>query len=113
MARGPASGRQDGWERASFDWRTKPNRVERDISRSDLILPGGFGLKLFAECLACGLLVGIGFLWGPLTIVAFAQDGHAPWFWPTIGGVSLGAGLLMFAYVRKDVKDFVTSLDED
>ena len=72
----------------------------------------GFGLKLFAECLACGLLVGIGFLWGPLTIIAFATDGHAPWFWPTIGGVSLAAALLMFAYVRRDVKDFVGSLDE-
>ena len=92
--------------------KTRPNRVERDISRKELALPSGFGLKLLAECLVCGLLVGIGFLWGPLTIVALAHDGRAPWFWPVIGGVSLAASLLMFAYVRRDVKGFVESIDE-
>jgi len=112
MARGPASGRQDGWDRASFDMNTRPDRVERDISRTDLLLPGGFGVKLLAECLACGALVGVGFFWGPLTIVAIAHDGHAPWFWPTIGGVSLAAALLMFLYVRHDAKDFIASIDE-
>jgi hypothetical protein len=112
MARGPASGRQDGWDRASFDMKTRPDKVERDIARSDLLLPSGFGVKLLAECLACGLLVGVGFLWGPLTIVAIGNDGHARWFWPTIGGVSLGVALLMFLYVRRDAKDFIASIDE-
>jgi hypothetical protein len=101
-----------GWERASFDMKTRPNRVERHIARPDLMLPAGFGLKLFAECLACGLLVGIGLLWGPLTVVAIGQEGHAPWFWPTIGGVSLGLALSMFVYVRRDVKDVIASIDE-
>jgi hypothetical protein len=91
---------------------TRPDRVDRDIGRRDLLLPGGFGVKLFAECLACGVLVAMGFLWGPLTIVAIAHEGHAPWFWPTIGGVSLGVALLMFAYVRWDAKDFMASVDE-
>jgi hypothetical protein len=101
-----------GWESATFEMKTRPNRVERDIERKDLLMPQGFGLKLFAECLACGLLVGVGFLFGPLTVVGFALDGHAPWIWPTIGVVSLVAGLLMFVYVRHDAKDFVASLDE-
>ena len=101
-----------GWERASFEMNTRPNRVERDISRKDLALPSGFGLKLFAECLACGVLVAAGFFWGPLSIVAFALDGHAPWFWPVIGGAALGIALLMFWYVRRDVSDFIDSLDE-
>jgi len=76
------------------------------------MLPNGFGVKLLAECFACGLLVAIGFLWGPLTIVGFALDGHAPWLWPTIGATSVVLALLMFVYVRRDVKDFVASLDE-
>ena len=54
----------------------------------------------------------IGFLWGPLTIVAFGLDGHAPWFWPAIGAFSLLMALVMFVYVRRDVKDFVAELDE-
>jgi hypothetical protein len=91
---------------------TRPDRVERDITRTDLILPGGFGLKLLAECLAAGLLLGIGFLWGPLTIVGIFLDGRAPWTWPAIGAASLVSGLLMFAYVRHDVKDFMASIDE-
>jgi hypothetical protein len=100
-----------GWDRASFEMNTRPNRVERDVSRKNLMLPKGFGVKLFFECMACGLLVGIGFLWGPLTIVAIGLDGHAPWFWPVIGAVSLGLGLLMFFYVRSDVKDVLSELD--
>ena len=75
-------------------------------------MPQGFGLRLFAECLACGVLLGIGFLLGPLMVVGFALDGHAPWVWPTIGVFSLCAGLSMFFFVRHDVKDFVGSLDE-
>jgi hypothetical protein len=101
-----------GWDRASFEMNTKPDRVERDIGRPDLMLPAGFGAKLLAECLACGLLMAMGFLWIPLTIVAFAHEGHAPWFWPTIGGASLGTALFMFVYVRRDVKDFIVSIDE-
>ena len=101
-----------GWESASFEMNTRPDKVERDISRKDLMLPSGFGLKLFAECLGCGVLVGVGFLFGPLTIVGFALDGHAPWIWPTIGVVSLCAGLSMFVYVRHDAKDFIASVDE-
>jgi hypothetical protein len=42
----------------------------------------------------------------------FALDGHAPWIWPTIGVVSLCAGLSMFVYVRHDAKDFIASVDE-
>jgi hypothetical protein len=91
---------------------TRPDRVERDIARTDLILPGGFGVKLFAECLAAGLLFALGFLWGPLTVLGIFLDGHAPWTWPVIGSASLVVGLLMFAYVRHDVKDFIASIDE-
>src|SRR5213594_341467 len=101
-----------GWDRASLEMKTRPIRVERDISRRDLMLPSGFGLKLFLECLACGALVGVGFFWGPLSIVAFGLDGQAPWFWPVIGGASLAIALLIFAYVRRDVKDFIGSIDE-
>ena len=51
-------------------------------------------------------------LWGPLTIVGIFLDGHAPWTWPVIGAASLCFGLLMFVYVRHDVKDFIASVDE-
>jgi hypothetical protein len=101
-----------GWDRASFQMNTRPRRVERDISRKDLRLPEGFGLKLVGECLACGALVAFGFFWGPLSVVAFAQDGHAPWFWPVLAGVALLAALLMFVYVRWDVKDVLEEIDE-
>ena len=101
-----------GWESASFEMNTKPDRVERDISRKDLALPSGFGPKLFAECLVCGVLVSAGFFWGPLSIVAFALNGHAPWFWPAIGAAAIVITLLMFWYVRRDVGVFIDSLDE-
>jgi len=101
-----------GWDRASFEMNTRADRVERDIERKDLMLPSGFGVKLFAERLACGVLVGVGLLWGPLTIAAFALDGDAPWFWPAIGGFSILLALVMFVYVRRDVRDIVAELEE-
>jgi hypothetical protein len=100
-----------GWDRASFEMNTRPDKVERDIERKDLLMPSGFGVKLFAECLACGALVGVGFLWGPLTIVAIGLDRPAPWFWPTIGACSLLIALVMFVFVRRDVKDLVAEID--
>jgi len=101
-----------GWDRASFEMNTRPIRVERDISRRDLMLPSRFGPALFAECLACGVLVGAGFFWGPLTIAAVMLGGGAPWFWPTMACVCLTIALLMLAYVRHDVKDLIDSIDE-
>jgi hypothetical protein len=100
-----------GWERASFEFNTRPNRVERNISRRDLLIPSGTGLTLFADCMACGALLGLLF-WFPLSLTSFLMGGDQPWLWWTIGGASLGLGLLLFAYARWDLVRFMRSLDE-
>ena len=100
-----------GWERASIEANTRPNRVKRIISRRDLMIPSGTGVALFGECMARGALFALA-LFFPLGAVAILLGGDQPWFWWTIGGASLGIGPLIFAYASWDMKDFICSLEE-
>ncbi len=100
-----------GWERASIEFNTRPNRVKRNISRRDLLIPSGTGLGLFGECMACGALFALA-LFFPLGIVAILLGGDQPWFWWTIGGSAPGFGLLIFAYASWDMRHFIRSLQD-
>lgn len=100
-----------GWDRASIEFHTRPNRVKRNISRRDLLIPSGTGLALFGECMACGAFLALT-LWFPLAMVSILLGGDQPWLWWTIGGASLGFGPLLFAYASWDLKHFIRSLEE-
>ena len=100
-----------GWERASIEFHTRPNRIKRNVSRRDLLLPSGTGWGLFGECMACGVLFALA-LWFPLAIISLLMGGSQPWFWWTICGAAVGFGPLLFAYATRDLTDFIRSLEE-
>jgi len=99
-----------GWERASIVFNTRPNRVPRNITRRDLLIPSGTGLALFGECMACGALFALA-LFFPLGVVSILLGGDQSWFWWTIGGACLAFGPVLFVYARWDLKDFIRSLE--
>ena len=48
-----------GWDRASLDFNTRPDKIARDVSQVDLMVPTVVGegrLRLARLCLACGVL---------------------------------------------------------
>jgi hypothetical protein len=83
---------RDLWDRPSMDMKVRPNKVERDIGRRDLVLVIGPGSpKMLAGTLVAAVGITAMLVW-PLTTVFLILTGlHAPddWFWGTVGALTL------------------------
>jgi type IV secretory pathway TrbD component len=98
-----------GWDRVSLTVNTRPIRVERDISRDDLLAPAQEGIALLlAACLACGLMLSLLYVFFPLLLITFAGFDLGAWL---MGSVLVGA-LLSAAFLfvweirsRRDLAD--------
>jgi hypothetical protein len=78
-----------GWERASFEMNTRPDKIVRDISQADL----------FALCAACGLMIAALYVWTTLLAVSILGLGLGRWFYPVVlaSAAVITAGLYVFA----------------
>jgi hypothetical protein len=96
-----------GWDRASLEINTRPVRVERDITRADLIVPrGGSLFALVLACLACGLGLSFLFIFWPLMLVAFLDVGIGAWILPAVFVAALAFAAALFVWemqIRRDV----------
>jgi hypothetical protein len=88
------------WDRASFVFRTRPTKVARDVTRQDLRIPSSTSrLKLFAGCLACGVMISVLYGWFGLTLITlFFGLGDGPWFWWTMLALFVGSTAGLYAY---------------
>lgn len=91
-----------GWNRASFDFRVRPNKVTRDIGQADLMVPtagDGGRLRLVLVCLACGVMLSLLWVWTILMLLAVAGAGPGRWLYPIVGGAALlfSAALYVFS----------------
>jgi hypothetical protein len=92
--------RDDPWDRASLDLNVRPNKIVRDISRDDLMIPvGGGTTKLFFMCIACGAMLSVLGLWTLLMLLELAGHGPGRWLLPIVGiaAMVLGFGLFVFS----------------
>ena len=97
--------RRDAWDRPSLDFNVRPDRIDRDISRVDLLAPvGGGPVRLFAVCLACGVMLSLLFVWTTLGMVAVMGLISARWVYAIVGTVAVVAGLALFAFASWDLK---------
>ena len=93
-----------GWDRASIRLRSRPTKVELDVTRDDLFVPGsGSKLALFGACAACGAMLAV--LWGFFgqfffTLFFGVQTGA--WFWWAMLGIGVAATLCLFGYAAWD-----------
>ena len=97
--------RDDPWDRASLDFNVRPNKVVRDISQKDLLIPLGDGnMKLFVLCMACAVMLAAIGLW-PL-LMLFEQSGYGPgrWLLPIVGMAALVGGLALFVWSILDFR---------
>jgi hypothetical protein len=96
-----------GWDRASFDMNTRPDKIYRDIGQEELLVStavGGGALKLAGLCFACGLLLAVLWLWPILTIAGILGLGLDLWLYPVITSVGFVAGVALFVFSRWDFK---------
>jgi hypothetical protein len=97
--------RKDPWDRASFERNTRPNRVDRDISRSDLFVPEGDSkIRLLAICLACGVMFSLLFVWTTLGLAATMGLNSARWLYAIVLTAAIVAALGLFVFASRDFR---------
>jgi hypothetical protein len=89
------------WNRASFEFHTRPVRAPRRVRQRDVLLPAHHSsLRLLAACVGCGIAISLLFAWVPLMLVAIMLDDPLePWFWAIVAGVGIAStgGLFVLA----------------
>lgn len=97
--------REDPWDRASLDFNVRPDKIVRDITQRDLLIPiGGGAPRLFFICLACGAMLSALGLWTLLMMLEITGHGPGRWLLPIVGGTALAVGLALFFFALHDFK---------
>jgi hypothetical protein len=94
-----------GWDRASFDFNVRPDKIVRDISQLDLMVPtvvDGGRVKLALLCLASGVLLSLLWVWTTLMLLAIAGHGPGRWFYPIVGCAALAFAVGLYIFSRWD-----------
>jgi Flp pilus assembly protein TadB len=100
-----------GWDRVSLELNTRPVRVERDISREDLLVPQtGDRLRLIAACLACGLGIAFLFVSWPLMLVALLAVGVGTWILPLVFAAALVFATALYVWELRNRRNVAEEL---
>ena len=94
-----------GWERASIEFNTRPDKFETDFRPTDLMVPtviDGSLWKLAAMCVACGTMLSLLWLWPILTMAAILGLNAGTWFYPIIAAAALAAAAALFVFSSWD-----------
>jgi hypothetical protein len=94
-----------GWDRASFDFNTRPDKMVRDISQQDLMVPtviGGSRLHLAGICAACGLLLSLLWVWTTLMILSVVGIGPGGWFYPIVAAAAVVFACALYVFSTWD-----------
>jgi hypothetical protein len=83
----------------------RPDKVVRDIGRSDLLVPAGGGnLRLFAFCVACGVMISVLFVWTTLAMFAIMGLVSARVVYAIVSTAAIFASVALFAFASRDLK---------
>jgi hypothetical protein len=100
---------RDVWDRPSLDMKVRPDKIEMDVSRSDLLIPTGPSVpKMFALTFVAGVSIMILYVFLPLVILALATSTSiaSPWFWGTLALVAVACWLTLFMLaIRESIAD--------
>jgi hypothetical protein len=96
------------WNRASFEFHTRPVRTPRRLRQRDVLLPVHHSsLRLFVACVGCGLAISLLYAWVPLMIVAIVLDDPLePWFWGIVAGVGLVSTVVLFVLASRQMSRY-------
>jgi hypothetical protein len=96
------------WNRASFEFHTRPVRTPRRLRQRDVLLPAHHSsLRLFGACAGCGLAISLLYAWVPLMVVSIMLDDPLePWFWGIVVGVGLASTVVLFAISSRQMSRY-------
>jgi hypothetical protein len=87
-----------GWDRASIEFRSRPNRLPERMSNAEIYIPQmSDRLTLFAACLGCGACISVLWIYIPAWIVAVLSGNDlTPWLFYGMLAGALACGVLLF-----------------
>jgi hypothetical protein len=87
------------WDRASFEFHTRPTKPRRRLRQRDLLLPAHHSvLRLFGACAISGACISLLYVWTPLMVVAIMLNNPLePWFWIAVVTAAVLACVVLFA----------------
>ena len=94
-----------GWDRASFDQNVRPDKIERDVSQHDLLLPmigNGGKIQLLLVSAACGLMLAFLWVWTTLMVLTILGHGVGRWFYPLVFGSAFAGAVAIFSFASWD-----------
>jgi hypothetical protein len=94
-----------GWDRASLDRNVRPDKIERNVSQQDLLIPtlgSGGKLELLLISAACGLMLAFLWVWTTLLVLTILGHGVGRWFYPLVFGAALVGAVAIFSFATRD-----------
>lgn len=99
------------WDRPSLEMNTRPIKVERDIRREDLLAPAHErSVVLAAQCLLCGLMLSVLYVYFPLLLITFAGFDLGAWLMGSFVVGAVAGAVLLYVWERRDERDFLSEL---
>ena len=100
-----------GWERASVDLYSRPDRVQRDIRREDLLAPADDRtVFLLGACLLCGAMLSVLYVLFPLLLITFAGFDLGGWLMGSVLVGALASAIILFVAELRVRRDFANEL---
>lgn len=89
----------------SLDFNVRPDKVVRDVSQADLLVPDGErGVRQLGICLACGVMFSLLFVWTPLAMASLLGFVSAAWVYAIVLAVALLGGIGLFGLATWDFR---------
>jgi hypothetical protein len=90
-----------GWERLSIQVNTRPNRMERDITRRDLLIPVGRDrLALLGACLVCGICLSVFWVYIPAFLITPFVGQLDGWLWAAMSLFAVASTCVLYTLGR-------------
>jgi hypothetical protein len=90
-----------GWDRLSIQINTRPVRMERDVTRRDLLIPSSADrLALLGACLVCGICLSVFWVYLPAFLITPFVGHLDGWLWGTMVVAALASTVVLYALGR-------------
>lgn len=93
------------WNRASFEFHTRPTKVKRRVLQRDLLLPAHHSrLRLLGACVVCGFCIALLYVWTTMMLVALVlNESMGRTFWVIVLGAAVVTSAVLYALASRQM----------
>lgn len=97
-----------GWNRASFEYHTRPTHPPRRMTQRDVLVPlNRDRLRLLATCTLCGACIALTHVYTTAFIIGVMTHPLGKWLWISMLGVGVVSTLAIFAWSLRTERRYI------